>query len=430
METLGFDTTLCLLSFLDIKAVFTVLRSNKALYQFWSETGLWRLLLCREQSPVLSLNTEPAFSIKRCRSFRTSLWTNLPLEAPFPFLQTTLKHYHQACIIPLKGIAESSHDFDQDIRRTLSVDVGLFWSSIGSASTDSNEYLRYSLQYPAFVFWVGVRLFRAGYQGGVLYPPVQFQLKIGMQDGAWSYISNPITAQVTESLQHLIVLPALILGSYFELVLLGKQQTQETDNLYYVAIEQVRCVGLPADLYGSEHQLTVRNPTLIGDINLEITNSNYQMWEKKLVNHPEIVQREHLESIQELGFLGDYFEAVRTSMRRFTKCESYFFLEHATAEQGQANLVGLTLSEDLGDLLVEKGHVRVALAVFARLQVIKKLVKCLLILERYSECVTLSRSGHFGAPTMEEIKAMARTVGRGDDFEAFLANPTAPLEST
>ena len=429
MEGLNFDATLYLLSFLDIQTVFTVLRSNKVLYQIWGEPCLWRLLLCREQAPVLSLNSEPAFSIKRCRSLRSALWTNLPLEAPIPFLQTTLKHYHQACIVPLQGIAESSHDFDQDIHRTLSLNDGLFWSSQGSVTTDSIEYLRYSLEYPAFVFWVGVRLFRAGYQGGVLYSPVQFQLKIGMQDEAWSYVSNPITAEVTESLQHLIVLPALILGSYFELVLLGKQQTQETDNLYYVAIEHVRCMGLPVNLYGSEHQLTVRNPTLIGDISLEINNSNYQMWEKRLVSHPELVQREHLETIQELGFLVGYFEAVRISRRRFTKCESYFLLEHTPADEGPANITGLTLSEDLGDLLVKKGHVRVALAIFARLQIIKKLVKCLLILERYSECVALSSSGHFGAPTIEEVKAMARSVNREDGLAAFLANPAPPLES-
>lgn len=330
-------------------------------------------------------------------------------------------------MIPLTGVAESSHDFDQSISRTLSVVDGMFWSSLGSETTDSNEFLRYQMEYPAFVFWVGVRLFRAGYQGGILYAPVQFQLKIGMQDGVWNYVSDPITAEVTESLQHLILLPALILGSYFELSLIGKRQTQETDRLYYVAIEHVRCVGLPADLYTAEQHLTARNPTLIGDISLEITNANYEMWAKKLVSHPEIVQREHLESIHELGCLSDYFDAVRESNRKFTKCESYFYLEHTpTDQEDEVNLSGLTLSESLGDILVEKGHLRIALAIFARLHVIGKIVKCLLLQERYSDCVRLASSGHFGVPTIEEMKAMARTLGRGTALEEFIASQPPP----
>lgn len=423
METLGHDTTICILTFLELPAVFSLLSTSKSLLSLWTDDSVWRVLLTREQSPTLHINTEPSFSIKRCLAYRTALWTNIHLEAPISFLQTTLATYHKVRIIPLKSVAESSHDYDQDISRTLSAHEDHFWSSIGSPTTDSNEFLRYRLAFPAFLFWVGVRLFRAGYQGGYLYPPVQFQVKIGLEEGVWNYVSEPVNAQATESLQHLIVLPAMILGKYMELGLIGKVQTQETDSLYYVAIEHVRCIGLPADLYPAEHHLGEITPYPIGDLPLDIDNSTYELWAQKLVSHPEMVQREHLETIHELGNSADYFDRIRKSKRRFTKIESYFYLENTDLDQDLLNLTGMTLSEDLGDLLVEKGHVRVALAVFARIQVLRKMVKCLLLLRRFAECMMLSSSQHYGAPNIDELKTMASSLGILQELEDFLLNP-------
>lgn len=68
-----------------------------------------------------------------------------------------------------------------------------------------------------------------------------------------------------------------------------------------------------------------------------------------------------------------------------------------------------------------------ALAVFARLNVMAKVAKCLLLLGRYNDCVRLASSSRFGVPTMEEIKTMARTLGRERDLEEFIASQPSYL---
>ena len=432
MESLGTDTLLCVYSYLDLKSVCRFLQTTKSLAVMLTDDLVWKILLTRETRPSLSLSIDPGFSVKKCAPYTGLLWTNLPVQSSVSFLRRTLESFKRVQTLPMRGVAESSHDFDQDIRRTVSARPDLFWSSIGAATRDSNDFLRYELDFPALVFWVGIRLFRAGFQGGVLYPPQRFQLKIGRNDTTWDFVSEPIQAMVSESVQHLIVLPALILGKFVEVELIGKQQTQETDDLYYVAIEQVTCVGLPVGIFGEESGLENGCPRPVGQMELEITAENYQDWVDRFKENPDSVQWEYLEAFQELGKVGEYFETVMKH-RQLNKKESYFYFESSQSnEEVKPKVFRMyTLSEDLGDLMYSKGHTLSALRVYSHMQISRKIVKCLLKLGQYKQClIFVNRYRGFDQPTIEEAKAMAKNLGENisAEFEAVIRELTQQAE--
>mmetsp|Transcript_12641 Transcript_12641/g.11190 ORF Transcript_12641/g.11190 Transcript_12641/m.11190 type:complete len:86 (-) Transcript_12641:1314-1571(-) len=44
--------------------------------------------------------------------------------------------------VPIKGVKDSSHDFDQTVHRTVDIDdLNSFWSSGGSDTAESTEWL-------------------------------------------------------------------------------------------------------------------------------------------------------------------------------------------------------------------------------------------------------------------------------------------------
>ena len=80
----------------------------------------------------------------------------------------------------LKGIGQSSHDFNQSVYMTLENSQSEFWSSTGSETQDANEFLVYELPHKMRVNGVHVRSFDASEFQAVnqAYAPIKVQFYV------------------------------------------------------------------------------------------------------------------------------------------------------------------------------------------------------------------------------------------------------------
>jgi hypothetical protein len=152
--------------------------------------------------------------------------------------------------IPIKGIKDSSHDFDQTIHRTTDVnDWNSFWSSTGSKTTDSTEWLLYQTDdSPSVIAGVTIAAFQAKYQtDDPIYPPLKVRFRVGFVPDHYHYTSELFKYDNNAEDQMFTLLPDLVVGKYIKVEFYGKPQTQEGDNKYYIALQKVSVFGESAN---------------------------------------------------------------------------------------------------------------------------------------------------------------------------------------
>eukprot|EP00899_Mesostigma_viride_P002530 jgi/Mesvir1/12278/Mv00488-RA.1 len=195
---------------------------------------------------------------------------------------------HAPCGIHVDALAASSTDHpEESIANTTRVATirsshqPSYWSSLGSASAESNDWLLYQTSAPlTMIHEIHLRPFKATFQRlqpiysakrvrfrlGFCKSPQQFRaaqqagraripLDLDVADGSfvWSYISPEFPMAQEDALQCFkLPSPQLCVGGTLCVELLGKVQTQEFDNLFYICMDQVKVVGWPIPQHGCE----------------------------------------------------------------------------------------------------------------------------------------------------------------------------------
>eukprot|EP00741_Cyanophora_paradoxa_P004320 tig00000792_g4194.t1 len=156
--------------------------------------------------------------------------------------------------------ASSTDHEEQDVSNTISPDES-FWSSSGSASPKSEEWVQYRLHAPmCVVYAVQLAVYRATYQlGEPIYPPEAVQIAVSAtpiprppwdgSDGrppARLLVSREIPVKATDALQTLLLGRSPAVGQYVCIRLIGKRQRQLEDNLFYSVLRYVCVLGGPS----------------------------------------------------------------------------------------------------------------------------------------------------------------------------------------
>ncbi|KAI3659129.1 hypothetical protein MP638_001996 [Amoeboaphelidium occidentale] len=154
-----------------------------------------------------------------------------------------------------EALDQSSFDSPmQTIRETLK-DSESFWSSTGSETPAENEHLIYKLRPGVnLITHITMMPYKALYLRGMpTFAPKQISFSVGFYNSSkendksvkYHYTSKAYGVHNVNSWQTFSFPPTLVVGDVLRLNLIGKYQTQPTDDKYYTVLQQVKCSGVP-----------------------------------------------------------------------------------------------------------------------------------------------------------------------------------------
>ncbi|KRX05861.1 hypothetical protein PPERSA_03798 [Pseudocohnilembus persalinus] len=159
-------------------------------------------------------------------------------------------------ILPLQGIKASTQDFNQSIDQTLNKDEHTFWSSLGTVnSNDRDEYLIYQFQDAfCFVNEVTIKFFYAYFQEQPVYLSKQVKLELYTEEDKVLFSKtidiqnmplnqNLTSPEIEQYMTHRIEINKPILAKFIKLIFIGKYGIQQSDEQYYIAVENVKAIG-------------------------------------------------------------------------------------------------------------------------------------------------------------------------------------------
>ena len=128
------------------------------------------------------------------------------------------------------------------MKATAAVDEAMrtYWSSRGSGDPASGERLEYALAHPVCVVRsVALRAFQASWQEGhPIYAPRSVRFHFGFGPDSVHAVFTVDHVQRTSALLRW-TLPGPVVASWIGIDLLGRTQTQPSDNLYYTCLSYV-----------------------------------------------------------------------------------------------------------------------------------------------------------------------------------------------
>jgi hypothetical protein len=120
-----------------------------------------------------------------------------------------------------------------------------FWSSIGSASPDVDEFLIYEAASPYLISAVEISFYQAMYQlGSPCYAPERVRISIGMHADQFEYCTGEIPVSNTPLVQRVDIHPIMVYGRVIRVDLIGKVQRQPDDNLFYSCVRYFSASGI------------------------------------------------------------------------------------------------------------------------------------------------------------------------------------------
>jgi len=247
---LPLEIALHIFSFLDISSLGSVVCVSKNWATTSSSDFLWKEYTERE---TWSGTDSIKFATKELQSY---IQKNQVKQ-----LFKELRQFFPSKMVNLvkEGVLRSSADYkSQDIDCTLSNDDA-FWSSKGSSKVDSSEFLVYKLRRPVCIInFVDVHVFCASFQRGKpTYAPQFIRISVGFspEEVGMHYISPQYPVKNTRDVQR-FYLEVPQIGQYVRLHLIGRQQRQPGDELWYTVLRYLEIVGIPLDSFANKPVLT------------------------------------------------------------------------------------------------------------------------------------------------------------------------------
>jgi len=155
----------------------------------------------------------------------------------------------------IKGLSASSTDYSfQGIDNTtldsrdyeLLFAVLYLWSSKGSKTTDTDEWLLYKFKKPfSIITKIRVVAHKASDQTGEpIFAPRRVQFFIGFGPNEFHFKSVIYDYPLDDApIKFEIGLPNIVIGSFLKIQFYGKRTLQASDNLYYLTIKNVCTLG-------------------------------------------------------------------------------------------------------------------------------------------------------------------------------------------
>lgn len=122
-----------------------------------------------------------------------------------------------------------------------------FWNSILTVSFVLSIMLLSILSWQLFngmQLFIVFSLLILFFSGMPVYAPRFFSISVGMDQNSIYYTSKPIEIENLPVPVKISLRPMFIVGKFIRLNLLGKQQTQPSDGLYYTVLQNVGIFGL------------------------------------------------------------------------------------------------------------------------------------------------------------------------------------------
>ncbi|KAG0569436.1 hypothetical protein M758_6G086500 [Ceratodon purpureus] len=277
MKKLDDDTAIHVLQYLDttrdIACASGVCRSWR---RFVLEGQLWKGLCLKEFPEVKTFEEVAEIDLTRdaqaAGSSGSSFRQNLEREERiYRHLLRELRHepaIEKSCIRDAVVASSTDNYPEESIVQTLyprprySDDITpSYWSSTGQRDVNCPETLTYNLMSNlCVVHEVRIRPFQAFFQiGHPIYSAKYIRIRLGYaiekpttdcespkKEYVWSYESPKFIMEQADSMQVFkLPRPVLCIGGVLQVELLGRVQTQELDQLYYICICHVSVVGWP-----------------------------------------------------------------------------------------------------------------------------------------------------------------------------------------
>ncbi|KAI8901799.1 hypothetical protein BC833DRAFT_77034 [Globomyces pollinis-pini] len=269
------------------KTLPTLLRVSKHWNQILSNDRIWRLLLHlrleKESNWLIEMGVANAAPNPRA------------LYKELAFLSN---EYHYPIQLILTSLTSSSFDSPrQTIKKTTELDPFSFWSSTGTDTDDTDEFLDYQLvHYTSMITSIHIKSFLAQYQRGLpYYAPKEISFSIAFTKfHKPHYISKRYPVKDSPDVQ-VFPLDNIVIGGYIKLHLHGKYNTQSSDGKYYTAIESVLIMGVPTTNLNKYPELSTTYSNWFDLIQLDQSILNNQFHHPELLVHEALVENEQLD---------------------------------------------------------------------------------------------------------------------------------------
>lgn len=416
MERLSWSLVIYLSEFLDIHSLLSLRAVSKGMLS--TLNNYLQIQLSKKQPATIRTDALFDYNYKLFAtnlSLRADCADSVDAGKVYVDMLHSLRH-PMRCI--LRGLEDSSHDYEQDIHSTYHYLDSRFWSSKGSLIEDANEFLIFELETLSVIFEVQFRNYRALYQGGLLYPSKYIQIKVGQEINKWSYESEILPVEFTEELQHVFLLPNLVIGKYVKIELIGKLTVQIEDNKYYSVLDFVDILGFPTNNLRCKQLIP-----LLRDYLPEISN---EIEEKPI----DLENMETIPPFEIMKHLNDEFliklkDEIESNPRliygnKYLNDISVLYLLKRNIIDSESVLIQSSRYEIIADELYNREEYDIARSIYGRTGNGRKMIKTFLKMREFNDIIIHFLREHPLLPKLTEIKQIAVSLG-AEIYEGFCA---------
>jgi len=414
-ESLNPEVLLVILEYLDLKSIAQTSQTCKYLYYCASNPNLFKLKFLKSKSSP-SLEKGPFFKLN-CSEMLSKLFTKIHL--------TDYKAFYKTCSVALKnpigvvkkGIEESSFLESRHQNGALNYDDGLYWSSEPTSCKATSEYLVFELRDTCFVFSVHFIFLRATQEAGLLYPSQKVRVRIGNSPQDFQYTSDVFEVESSQQLNTVKVLPEVVIGKYIMIELFGKVTQSPYDNRFYTGLEYLDCLGYPLSLLPNSDQFARFSSEKI-QLSTKDTVFSLGNVEELLKVPSKYFTPVSLPYVNSNSSLHCLLNKV-IKFRKLNQVESYFFFKlndrHITQQLAQKLCSWrrvITISELVGEYLMDKGYCELAKVVFMEVGDVLKGIKALIAMNQYEQIKRiLNMRPNSRIPPVNQILKVAQDLG-------------------
>jgi hypothetical protein len=359
--------------------------------------------------------------------------------------------------LPQSYVSVSSRDSIEQGGHCVLHDNDTFWSSVGSASSDSDEFITLKLYSTSLLSKISIMPYKAVYQRRVpIYAPLKFMFLIGFTMNEFHYQSPEFEIENKNQMFDFDVSSLFAFGLFVKVVLIGKRTRQPGDELFYTALQRIKIEGVEMNQIEKYSELVnvVKTHCTQKQIDLSEEDSDYdgESSERRLTFEAVLNECQHYELMMETsGHWSPLFAILAShptsSLYRSDKVLKYYLdkaekiavKNHIKEEAWEAYLSHLLdstqhhlthlearkfavaflyggwdklfwdyrrripMSEALGDLFRDCNQHNYAFSIYALSNVSEKATDSLIKLKRFDEAIRLLLSGDYPLEKFKQV---------------------------
>lgn len=350
MEHIRTDLLREILPYLDLKTLSSLSKSSKRLYFIINHELTWQSKL-RTPSNIPRFFYSAVFDIP-ISALKSQIFTILKFNNPKKFYVQAVKAISNMKSLDLTGVDSSNNNFSCFMNKILDYNTDHYWISLGSQSSNVNDFLVYELSQQSLIFAINLKFFRAVRFGGFFYPPKSVKISIGNSKENFHYSSDTFSVEPHEFLFTVCILPEIVIGKFVKIELIGKVMTQLGDNKFYNSLSYLDCLGYPVgiDCLDSFSLLEFESTPL----EKSVSTGDIDGIVDYLSNKRSLATPFTLDIFKKRNYLKPYLD-IMVQKRALNETESFYYVENKLATGEDFIIAQLTSSEMLGNLF-EKHH--------------------------------------------------------------------------